>query len=628
MTMLASANARGILRLGLYSGGFLLFAGVIGMLAAFHEREVVNKVISLGQVLLLATPFIASYVKATRLFASGAGAPTALLGGLAIGVLAALPTVILLLFNSDDYRGLLDISLKAIPFVAATWLAWQSHLRGNEQRQVIATWLVSAFLIGIVTFGFALVFEVKGTLRGVLVNVDRDWVEVVTFDNRRDLWRGIALLLLATGSAGLAGALMRIVPEVPRRALLYGLGITLLVGAFGETVRLILQENLDRDTLREIFRRDTLRENAALTLFIVSTAAGFLWAMFGGRARQQFDAMAYERRHHVNQLGMLLFAALLLALPWLIGRTLSDVAVTIGIFVLMGLGLNIAIGLAGLLDLGYVTNYAVGAYMLAVLTSIGPLGLFKGTFTFWMVIPIALFAAMCAGFIFAVPVLRMRGDYLAIATLGFGEIIGKLALSDWLKPLIGGAQGVQNIPKPFLFATELKNPEQLYYIVLVACLVTLYVSVRLNNSRTGRQWMAIREDEDVATAMGIDTARAKLLAFTLSAATGGVAGAIFAAKVGTVFPNSFTVFISINVLSLIIVGGIASNPGIVIGAVVLIGMPELLREFSDFRFLMYGALLIMMMINRPQGLIPSKLALHEVHEGETPKLKPKPVPAE
>ena len=310
----------------------------------------------------------------------------------------------------------------------------------------------------------------------------------------------------------------------------------------------------------------------------------------------------------------------MLMLPWLIGRTLSDVAVTIGIFVLMGLGLNIAIGLAGLLDLGYVTNYAVGAYFLAVLTSIGPLGLFKGTFTFWMVIPIALLAAMFAGFIFAVPVLRMRGDYLAIATLGFGEIIGKLAISDWLKPLIGGAQGVQAIPKPLLLGAELKNPEQLYYIVLVASLVCLFVSIRLNNSRTGRQWMAIREDEDVATAMGIDTARAKLLAFTLSAATGGVAGAIFAAKVGTVFPNSFTVFISINVLSLIIVGGIASNPGIVVGAIVLIGMPELLREFSEFRFLLYGALLILMMIKRPQGLIPSKIVTHEHSSGVKAKL--------
>ncbi len=620
MNILASDSSRRILRMGLLSGGFILFAGVIGMVAAFHEREIVDDFISLGQVLLLGSPFVTSYLAASRLTETGEDRRTVWAGGLAIGLLTALPTVILLLFNSDEYRYLLDAALKLSPFVAASYLAWQRQARGDETRQVAATWLIAALLIGIVTFSFALIFEVKGDLRGVLVNVDRDWVAVVTFDHRNELWTGIALLLAATAGAGLAGVLMRFLPEVPRRALLYGLGVTLLVGAFGETVRLILQENLDRDTLRAIFRRDTLRQNAAATLFIVSTVIGFLWAMFGGRAKSEFAALDDSRRHNFRNLGMLLFAALLLALPWLIGRTLSDVAVTIGIYVLMGLGLNIAIGLAGLLDLGYVTNYAVGAYILAVLTSIGPLGLFKGTFTFWTVLPIALLAAMFAGFIFAVPVLRMRGDYLAIATLGFGEIIGKLALSDWLKPLIGGAQGVQNIPKPFLFGVELKNPEQLYYIVLAASLVTLFVSIRLNNSRTGRQWMAIREDEDVATAMGIDTARAKLLAFTLSAATGGVAGVIFAAKVGTVFPNSFTVFISINVLSLIIVGGIASNPGIVLGAVVLIGMPELLREFSDFRFLMYGALLILMMINRPQGLIPSKLVMHEIQAGVKPKL--------
>jgi branched-chain amino acid transport system permease protein len=308
-----------------------------------------------------------------------------------------------------------------------------------------------------------------------------------------------------------------------------------------------------------------------------------------------------------------LFAAFLLILPFLIGRTLSDVAVQVGLFVLMGFGLNIAIGLAGLLDLGYVTNYAVGAYVMAVLTSTGPFGQVDGL-TFWMVIPLALLAAMFAGFFFAMPVLKMRGDYLAIATLGFGEIIGKLAISDWFKPTIGGAQGVLQVPKPEFFGTALKNPEQLYYIVLAACVITLFVSIRINNSRTGRQWMAIREDEDVAAAMGINVAKAKLLAFTISAATGGVAGAIFAAKVGTVFPTSFTVFVSINVLSLIIVGGMGSNPGIVLGAIVLIGMPELLREFSEYRFLIYGALLVFMMVNRPEGLWPSKVRQREIQK--------------
>ena len=622
MDMLRSQNLRIVASLGLLSGAFILFAGAVGMIAAFHEREVVKDFISLGQVLLLLAPFVASYTAANQLGAAAAGALTAAACGVAVGILTALPTIILLLFNSEEYRSLLYLSLRLVPFVAATIIAANMVRNGRESQIVVGSWLAIAALIGIVTFSFALIFEIKGDLRGVLVNINRDWVEVVTFDNRRELLTGILTLTFASVAAGIIGGVFRVIPPIPRRALLYGFGLTLLVGAFGETVRLILQENLERDTMRELFHRDTLRQGPALMLLIVSTVAGFLWARFGQQARTSFSNIEPAQRRVVNGVGMLVFAAILIMLPWLIGRTLSDVAVTIGIFVLMGLGLNIAIGLAGLLDLGYVTNYAVGAYILAVLTSIGPLGRLDGVFTFWMVIPVALLAAMFAGFVFAVPVLRMRGDYLAIATLGFGEIIGKLAISDWLKPLIGGAQGVQAIPKPIFLGAELKNPEQLYYIVLAASLVTLFVSVRLNNSRTGRQWMAIREDEDVATAMGIDTARAKLLAFTLSAATGGVAGAIFAAKVGTVFPNSFTVFISINVLSLIIVGGIASNPGIVVGAIVLIGMPELLREFSEFRFLMYGALLVLMMIKRPQGFIPSKLVTHEVRAAVKAKVAP------
>ena len=620
MDIIQSQRSRVILSLGLLSGAFILYTGAVGMLAAFHEREVVNDFISLGQLLLMLAPFAASFVVANRLGQAGESRPVLLASGIVIGILTMLPTVVLLLFNSDEYRFLLDITLRLTPFVAATVIAWRMYRDGSNTNRIIGIWLAVSVLIAIVTYSLALIFEIKGDLRSVLVNINRDWVEVITFDNRLELLTGILSFGFVSTAAGLAGAICRIIPEKPRRALIYGSAVTLLVGAFGETVRLVLQENLSRDTLREIFRRDTLRQNPALSLFIISTAAGYLWAMFGEQVREGFATMEAPRRRSLRGVGLLIFVAIMLMLPWLIGRTLSDVAVTIGIFVLMGLGLNIAIGLAGLLDLGYVTNYAVGAYILAVLTSIGPLGLMKGAFSFWMVIPVALLAAMFAGFIFAVPVLRMRGDYLAIATLGFGEIIGKLAISDWLKPLIGGAQGVQAIPKPIFLGTELKNPEQLYYIVLVACLVTLFVSIRLNNSRTGRQWMAIREDEDVATAMGIDTARAKLLAFTLSAATGGVAGAIFAAKVGTVFPNSFTVFISINVLSLIIVGGIASNPGIVVGAIVLIGMPELLREFSDFRFMMYGALLILMMINRPQGLIPSKLVTHEMRSGVKAKM--------
>jgi branched-chain amino acid transport system permease protein len=606
-------NLKKVIQIGLLAGIVVLYAGIIGMIATMHEREVINDLFSLGQVILLITPFIASFYVASQLKTNGATVPVIIGGGVIVGILTALPTVIMLLMNSEEYQFLLNLFLLAVPIVLATYFAKGQHDIGANQNSVISTWLLTFVAAGVVTGSFALIFSVSGEIRDVFTNIDRAWIEVVTFDNRKELITGIFTLLFASSVSGLAGSILFALPKVPRKALLYGLSLTLLVGVFGETVRLVLQENLSRDVLGEIFQRDTLKQTPALVLFLLSTGFGLVWALLGDNVRSNFSNMSGDQRRKTNTISSLLFIGLLLILPWVIGRTLSDVAVTIGLYVLMGLGLNIAIGLAGLLDLGYVTNYAVGAYILAVFTSIGPLGLFEnGVFNFWMVIPIALLSAMFAGFIFAVPVLRMRGDYLAIATLGFGEIIGKLAISDWLKPIIGGAQGVQAIPKPFLLGLELKNPEQLYYIILVACLVTLFVSIRLNNSRTGRQWMAIREDEDVATAMGIDTARAKLLAFTLSAATGGVAGAIFAAKVGTVFPNSFVVLVSINVLSLIIVGGIASNPGIVLGAVVLIGMPELLREFSDFRFLLYGILLIVMMVNRPEGLIPSRVRSREI----------------
>lgn len=621
MEQTLSDHMKKVLQLGLLSGFVILYAGIVGMIAAFHEREVINDLFTLGQLVLAITPFLMAFYTAKQLNDDQANIGIVVGSGIGVGLLTAIPTIVVLLFNSEDTRFLLNIFLVLTPPLVTAYVGWNRYTANRQQLTNTLTFSLGIFIVLSVVFGcIFLIFQTLGDLQDVFTHIDRDWIEVVTFDNRNDLTAGITTLALVSTVAGLVGSVFYVLPEKIRRALIYGLSVTLIFSVFGETVRLILQENLDRDTLGEIFQRDTMRQQPALILFVLSTAIGFVWSLFGERAKSQFQSVEGQQRSTVQLIGSVVLFGILLILPWVIGRTLSDVAVTIGLFVLMGLGLNIAIGLAGLLDLGYVTNYAVGAYILAVLTSIGPLGLGDGVFSFWMVIPIALLAAMFAGFIFAVPVLRMRGDYLAIATLGFGEIIGKLAISDWLKPIIGGAQGVQAIPKPFFFGLELKNPEEIYYIVLVACLVTLFVSIRLNNSRIGRQWMAIREDEDVATAMGIDTARAKLLAFTLSAATGGVAGAIFAAKVGTVFPNSFTVFISINVLSLIIVGGIGSNLGIVVGAIVLIGMPELLREFSDFRFLLYGVLLIMMMINRPEGLIPSQVRAREISGNEKAKV--------
>ena len=349
---------------------------------------------------------------------------------------------------------------------------------------------------------------------------------------------------------------------------------------------------------------------------LVSGALVYFWPTIKAKNKAWKESKSAAQQTQIGYVNIALGVLVLLALPWMLNTFLSDVANTVGLYIMMALGLNIAVGMAGLLDLGYLTNYAVGAYVMGVLTTLPPDGSGAGL-PFWVVLPLCVLAAMFTGFFFALPVLRMRGDYLAIATLGFGEIIRVLAISDWLSPVIGGAQGVLYIPKPSIFGViNFSDPRLLYYIILAGCGLVLYVIWRLNNSRMGRQWMAIREDEDVAEAMGINLVKTKVLAFTLSAAAGGLAGGIFAAKLGTVFPQSFSVFVSINVLAVIIVGGMGSIPGIIVGAIVLIGLPEVLREFNEYRQLIYGALLVWMMLRRPEGLIPSAIRQRELHSGE------------
>jgi len=278
------------------------------------------------------------------------------------------------------------------------------------------------------------------------------------------------------------------------------------------------------------------------------------------------------------------------------------------------------VGFAGLLDLGYVAFYAIGAYTMGLLTSSGDLGIMEPLglepMSFWLALPICILAATAAGVILGTPVLRMRGDYLAIVTLGFGEIIRVLVISDLLKPVIGGAQGILQIENPQFLNFVFFRPQHFYYIILGGCVLAAFVSWRLRDARLGRRWMAMREDEDVAEAMGIHLVSTKLLAFGLGAAFAGLAGAIFASKLGSIFPNSFELLISINVLSLIIVGGMGSLPGVVVGALVLVGLPELLREFAEYRLLIYGAVLIAMMVAKPEGLWPSPVLRRELHADE------------
>ena len=195
-------------------------------------------------------------------------------------------------------------------------------------------------------------------------------------------------------------------------------------------------------------------------------------------------------------------------------------------------------------------------------------------------------------------------DYLAIVTLGFGEIIRILALSNWLAPIGGGAQGILHIPQPVFFGIVMNKPQMMYYLVVLGAVLAAFVTIRLRSSRLGRQWMAMREDEDVAEAMGINLVQTKLLAFAIGAAFSAMAGAIFAARLGNIFPHSFNLLISINALALIIVGGLGSIPGVVVGALILVGLPEMLREFAEYRLLMYGILLIVMMLVKPEGFMP------------------------
>ncbi|HEX9977348.1 MAG TPA: leucine/isoleucine/valine transporter permease subunit, partial [Acidimicrobiia bacterium] len=365
---------------------------------------------------------------------------------------------------------------------------------------------------------------------------------------------------------------------------------------------------------RFLFAPEGLTVAGAVLVFVITAGAVALQPRLAIDRRYAALPPAGQRTVLVPALALGLVIVLLF--PFAFGPFFAMAVATVAIYVLMGFGMNITLGLAGLLDLGFVAFFAVGAYTVGLLTSTGEFGL--AGWPWWAAVPFAvLFAMMFAAFL-GLPILRIRGDYLAIATLGFGEIVRLLAGSDLLKAWLGGPQGILNIPKPIPVPPNhpLSGPVQIYYIALACALVVAFVAWRLRGSRLGRSWMAIREDEDVAEATGVNLVQTKLLAYMLGGAFAGLGGAVFAGLVNSIFASSMALFVSINVVALVVVGGMGSNPGVVVGAIFLIGLPELFREFSEYRYLLYGVALIAIMLYRPIGLLPSKITRRELYSAE------------
>jgi len=448
-------------------------------------------------------------------------------------------------------------------------------------------------------------------LRGMFINVSPALIELLTFGQSGV--PGLALLFIVNLLIGGIGAALVVMPTRWEKALINGAIWTLTIGLFSENVGQILAQLFGRGILKILFANKSLNPIAAFIIFGLAFAFSFL--SFSEKTKTRWHALPQQKQTIGRRTGLVLAALLMLALPWIVGTFLSQVLFFVGFYIIMGLGLNIVVGFAGLLDLGYVAFFAFGAYTMSLLTTTGPLSL--SNLNFWTALPIAMLVGIAFGVLLGFPVLGMRGDYLAIVTLGFGEIIRIVAISDWLAPFEGGAQGVLHIPDPEFFGVVMNSPQTMYYVVVVGAIFVAFVSIRLRDSRLGRQWMAMREDEDVAEAMGINLIQTKLLAFGIGAAFSALAGAIFAARIGNIFPHSFNLLISLNALALIIVGGVGSIPGVIVGALVLVGLPELLREFAEYRLLMYGILLVIMMLVKPEGFIPDAVRQRAKHEDET-----------
>ena len=344
----------------------------------------------------------------------------------------------------------------------------------------------------------------------------------------------------------------------------------------------------------------------ALAVFAVACAAMLLHRVYGTDAVAAFRSSAADRLVRLRGLpatlapyltsfvALVVISAVILFLPLILNDYYRDILTLTGMYIVLALGLNIIVGQAGLLNLGYVAFYAVGAYTYAILST--QFGL-----SFWPGLFIGALTAGAAAALLGFATLRLRGDYFAIVTLGLGEIT-RIVLNNWTS-LTGGPNGISKIGRPVIGGHVLSSTLDFYYLIVLIVALTIYAVHRLMFSRIGRAWIAVREDEVAAEAMGINTFRLKLLAFVLGSAWAGLAGVFFAAKMAFVSPESFTFFESVMILCMVVLGGMGSIPGIILGAFLLIALPEVFRDFQDYRMLAFGTALVLMMIFRPQGLL-------------------------
>ena len=556
-------------RLGLVGGLTAAFVSANGMVEAFSERAVLGRV-TLGSLLLVAVPVLVGYL---------AGRPPPVLQGF-----------------------------------ATPRPGWRN----------VAGGLLAGLLSGVVMAVFVTLiatFDVRRILINVTPGLVREAPRLLTFG--LELGAGGLVLILALNAVlGAVAGTFHLLPVRWRRAVfaaaLWVLGFAMLQPVIVQVLRGIQAElRIWTAPLADFLYEPTgaLSVPGAVAVAAVAFGIHALLMREGRRpVRARLEPLPERSRRLLRLVVLVGLLFLLGLLPQVLGPFLSEVLNIAGIFLLMALGLNIVVGLAGLLDLGYVAFFAVGAYTTALLTS--PQSSLGVGWIFWAAVPFVVLAAAVSGLAVGTPVLRMRGDYLAIVTLGFGEIARLLFLSDWLKPTFGGAQGIIQVRDITIGPIEIGGPQAFFYAIFCFVLLAAYVTYALQDSRVGRAWMAMREDEAVAEAMGVNIVTAKLSAFIAGAMLAGFGGALFATKIGSVFPHSFSVIVSITILVVIIVGGMASVPGVVLASFVLVGLPELLREFEEYRFLIYGALLIFMMQRRPEGFIPSRRRAQELHEEE------------